>query len=270
MIGLAVAATLEGPIACLASNALLVLGLMSVLWVASVYLRDASIVDPWWSVAFLIVGLNTAMRTGLTAGKALLLALLAVWALRLWAHLHARSRGKAEDPRYAKFRADAGPRWWWLSFFQVFLLQGGLVLIVSAPLQVALSARAPDTVSTLDLCGLFIWLSGFLIESVADAQLQAFRSDPTRKGTILDSGLWRYSRHPNYFGEALLWWGYWLFALDQPAGLISIFGPALMTFLLVRVSGVTMLDAHMATTRPGYAAYMARTSGFFPLPPRNG
>lgn len=253
-------------------NAALVLALMTVLWVASVRLRDASLVDPWWSIAFLLVAAHTALRTGLTPGKALLLAAVAAWALRLFLHLFLRSLGKPEDPRYAAFRERYGPeRYVWFSFFQVFLLQGALVVVVSAPLQLAGASAAPDPISTTDLLGLALFAAGFGIEAVADAQLARYRrarakGGPGAPGPVLDTGLWRFSRHPNYFGDALLWWGFWLLALDAPWGWATVFAPALMTFLLVKVSGVAMLDAHMAAKRPEYAEYMRRTSGFVPLP----
>jgi len=256
-------------------NAALVLVLMTALWAVSVFLRDASIVDPWWSIGFLLVAAYTVARTGLTPGKVLLLAMVAAWAIRLWLYLLARSLGKAEDPRYAGFRKKYGAdRYWWISFFQVFVLQGFLIVLISAPLQLAGAAREPDPVSLTDLLGLVLFAAGLAIEVVADAQLNAFRRARTRggpgaPGPILDTGLWRYSRHPNYFGEALLWWGFFLSALDEPMGWATVLAPALMTFLLVRVSGVAMLDAHMAATRPEYADYIRRTSAFLPWPPRD-
>ena len=252
----------------LASNAALVIGLMTLLWAASVARRDAGIVDPWWSMAFLLVTGHTVAATGITPAKTLLLAMVGAWALRLWLHLLLRSRGRPEDPRYAAFRQRYGPeRYWWVSYFQVFLLQGMLAILISAPLQVAAAARAPDPVGPAALLGLLVFLVGFAIEVVADAQLQAFRDDPANRGRVLDSGLWRFSRHPNYFGEALLWWGFWLVAVGQPRGWVTIFAPLLMTFLLVKVSGVALLDAHLAATRPGYADYMRRTSAVIPRPP---
>lgn len=258
----------------LIGNAGLVLALMTALWAVSVYLRDASIIDPWWSIGFLLVTAFTALRTGLTPGKALLLVMVAAWAVRLWLYLLSRSRGKPEDPRYAAFRQKYGAeRYWWVSFFQVFLLQGVLIVLISAPLQVAAAAREPDPISPSDLLGLALFAAGLLIETVADAQLAAYRRAKARGGVeapgpVLDTGLWRLSRHPNYFGEAVLWWGFFLCALDEPMGWATVVAPALMTFLLVKVSGVAMLDAHLAATRPGYAEYIRRTSAFVPWPPR--
>ncbi|MBK9087658.1 MAG: DUF1295 domain-containing protein [Holophagales bacterium] len=256
-------------------NAALVLALMTALWAVSVVRKDASIVDPWWSIGFLLVAAHTVARTGLTPGKTLLLAMVGAWAIRLWLYLLSRSRGKPEDPRYAAFRRKYGvERYWWVSFFQVFLLQGVLVVLISAPLQMAAAAGEPDPVSLIDLLGLGLFSVGLAIEVVADAQLASYRRAKARGGAgapgpVLDTGLWRFSRHPNYFGEALLWWGFFLCALDVPWGWATFHAPALMTFLLVKVSGVAMLDAHMAATRPEYADYIRRTSGFLPLPPRD-
>jgi steroid 5-alpha reductase family enzyme len=242
--------------------------MMTTLWVVSIALRDVSIVDPWWSIGFLVVSLHTAWATGITPAKQLLLAVVGVWAVRLWIHLLLRSRGKPEDPRYQGFRRRFGAeRYWWLSLFQVFILQGALVVVISAPLVLAAAARAPDPIGAHHLVGLALFVVGFAFEVVADAQLQAFRDDPKRRGGVLDTGVWRWSRHPNYFGEALLGWGFWCFALGQPFGWATVLAPALMTFLLLRVSGVTMLDAHMTKTKPGYAEYVRRTSAFFPRPP---
>jgi len=244
--------------------------LMVALWVVSVVRRDASVVDPWWSIGFVLIACNTVWQTGVTSGKALLLGMVVVWGIRLWLHLLVRSLGKAEDVRYKAFREKYGPhRYWWVSFFQVFVLQGVLVLIISAPLQVALSVDGPDELSGWDLFGGCAFLVGFAFEAVGDWQLTMFRRNGAIKGRILDTGVWRYTRHPNYFGDALLWWGFWLAGLDTGlSGLMTVYAPALMTFLLVRISGVRMLDAHLAATRPGYAEYMARTPGFVPGPPR--
>jgi steroid 5-alpha reductase family enzyme len=253
----------------IATNAAWVLGLMTALWVVSVHRRDASIVDPWWSMAFLLVTARTVACSGPTPGKLLLLVMVGTWAVRLWLHLLLRSRGRPEDPRYAAFRQRYGRhRYWWVSFFQVFLLQGALVVLISAPLQLAAAAPPPDSITMADLAGVVLFLLGFSGEAIADSQLQAFRGDPESRGRVLDSGLWRYSRHPNYFGEAVLWWGFWLCALDQPLGWATVIAPVLMTYLLVKVSGVAMLDAHLGATRPGFGDYVRRTSGFIPRPPR--
>jgi len=257
----------------LAWNAALVLVLMTAVWLASVRLRDVSIVDPWWSVCFLLITTHTVLRTGLTVANTCLLALVAVWALRLWFHLLVRSRGQPEDPRYAAFRRRFGPaRYWWVSFFQVFLLQGCLALVISAPLQVA-AANVADTSSRFgarDAVGVLLFAVGFAWEAAADEQLRRFRRAFKGQGKVLDSGLWGWCRHPNYFGEALLWWGFWVLSLGAPLGWMTLPAPALMTYLLVKVSGVSMLDAHLLATRPAYAEYMRRTPAFLPKRPRRG
>ena len=193
------------------ANAGIQLLLMVVLWIVSVIRRDASIIDPWWSIGFLLISANTAFMTGLTSGKLVLLTLVGIWAIRLWLHLLIRSIGKAEDVRYTEFRKKYGPdRYWWFSFFQVFLLQGTLVMIVSAPLQVAASADGPDDVSAFDIAGAIVFLVGFVFEAVGDWQLTMFRRDPSKKGQVLDTGLWGLTRHPNYFGDSVIWWGFWI------------------------------------------------------------
>ncbi len=256
-------------LALLGWNAVLVAAGMTALWGVSVVRRDASLVDPWWSIGFLAIAAHTAVRTGLTPGKAALIALVGTWAVRLWLHLLWRSRGKPEDPRYAAFRRRFGPdRYWWVSFFQVFLLQGALMLIISAPLQVMAASPGLDPISPAFLAGAIVFAAGLVIEAVADRQLQAFRDDPTKRGQVLDTGLWGWTRHPNYFGETVLWWGLWICSLGQPLGWATAFGPALLTFLLLRVSGVTMLDTHLRATRPGYAAYLERVPAFMPGRPR--
>ena len=252
----------------LASSAALVCGMMTLLWVISVARQDVSIVDPWWSIAFLLVAANGVSRTDLGAGKLLMLSAVSLWAVRLWAYLIGRSRGAPEDPRYAEFRHRFGAeRYWWLSFFQVFLLQGVLALVISTPLLVSSVAPLPDTISWTDGLAVLLFACGFALESVADWQLQRFRADPKRSG-VMDRGLWAWSRHPNYFGEALVSWSFWLFALDQPSGWATVFAPVVMSYLLLRVSGVRMLDAHMSATRPEYAAYIERTPSFVPRRPR--
>jgi steroid 5-alpha reductase family enzyme len=244
----------------------------SVNWLIPVLLKDASLVDPFWSISFWVIALSTVLQSGFSPGKGLMLAAVALWALRLFAHLMPRFlTHKEEDPRYQAFREKYGPeRYWWVSFFQVFLLQGTLALRVSAPLQVAGSASLPDPIGFWDILGVSIFVIGTATEAIADHQLNTFRADSSPdKPSVLDTGLWRYSRHPNYFGNALLWWGLGLMALDQPWGWLALLGPALMSFLLVKVSGVALLDAQLSRTRPGYKEYMARTSGFVPWFPKD-
>lgn len=244
---------------------------LTVIWAVSVRIKDASLIDPFWSISFLIIAGSTVIQTGFSSAKGLMLAAVTLWALRLFSHLMRRFLAhEEEDPRYQAFRQKYGPeRYWWVSFFQVFCLQGALALLVSAPLQLAGSAPLPDPIGLWDILGASVFVIGTATEAIADRQLAAYRADTSPdKARVLDTGLWRYSRHPNYFGNALLWWGLGLMALDQPWGWVALLGPALMSYLLVKVSGVAMLDAQLSKTRPGYKEYMARTRGFVPWFPK--
>lgn len=251
------------------NTAIVIWAVMSVVWVVSVFMRDASIADPCWSILFVIIAASTVYQTELTDGKLLVLACVGVWGVRLSAHLLIRSIGEEEDPRYQAFRRQFGvERYWWVSYFQVFILQGGLAFLISAPLQVAGFASIDDSIGLNDWVGLAFFAVGLYFEVVGDWQLTQFKRDPAMKGKVLNTGLWRYTRHPNYFGDALLWWGLWMMCLDQPLGLAAMIGPISMTFLLMRVSGVPMLEHRLKKTRPGYEEYVSRTSSFFPRPPR--
>ena len=236
------------------------------LWGVSVRRRDASIADPFWGPGFLLVTLTYVVAHGaLTPRGILVLGAVSAWATRLGAHLLARNRSHGEDPRYAAMRAHHGSRFWWVSLFTVFWLQGALLWVVSLPLLAAATSAAP--MGLWDAFGGGIFLLGFLTEAVADAQLVRFRADPANRGTVLDRGLWRYSRHPNYFGDAVLWWGLYLVGVGG-GGWWAFPGPLLMTFLLVKVSGVALLERTLIDARPGYADYVRRTSAFVPWPPR--
>ncbi len=248
---------------------LLVVAAMSLLWLISLRLRDASIVDVFWGAGFAILAIAYAVMTdGLFARQALLVSLVVAWGTRLALHIFRRSLGKPEDPRYAAWRAAGGKSFWWTSYFKVFLLQGGLMWLIAMPLLVAEVSPTPERLTVLDGLGAAVWTIGFLFESVGDAQLSRFKADPANRGQVLQTGLWRYTRHPNYFGDAVVWWGYFLIALAVPGGAWTIFSPVLMTFLLMRVSGVTLLEEGLRESKPGYAEYVTRTSAFIPRRPR--
>lgn len=238
-----------------------------VLWLVSLARRDVSIVDIFWGPAFVAATLLVGWRSGVPSRWHLLhLVLVAVWGLRLGGHIAWRGRGHGEDRRYAAMRKSHGERFRWISLFTVFFLQATLVALLAAPLAIVQSRLIYRPVWCV--VGSVIWLLGFLCEAVGDAQLLAFQRDPASRGRVLDSGLWHYSRHPNYFGESLLWWGYGVFALGVEGGAWTLYAPAVMTLLLLRVSGVPMLEAGMESRRPGYREYIERTSSFVPWFPR--
>ncbi len=236
------------------------------LWVASVRLRDASLVDPWWGPGFAAVAWTAVAVAGPSPRGLLLAALTSAWGLRLGLHLARRRRGHGEDRRYAAMRAAHGERFWWVSLFTVFLLQGALMWIVSWPLQAGAALGRGAPLGILEAAGAVAFLLGLLFEAVGDAQLARFLADPASRGQVMDRGLWAWTRHPNYFGDFTVWWGLGLIALGAGAWW-PLLGPAVMSFLLLRVSGVTLLESTIGARRPGYRAYAARTSAFFPWPP---
>jgi len=243
---------------------------MLVLWLVSLKLRDSSIVDPFWGSGFVLIAWIAFLGgEGVPARRVTAGALVTLWGLRLSVHLFLRNRGHGEDRRYQSLRRRLGPHYWLKSLLFVFLFQGALLFVVSLPLQVAMVARRPAFFTPVDGLGAALFGVGFLFEVVADVQLTRFRADPESRGKVLDTGLWRYSRHPNYFGDAVLWWGLSCFAVATGA-YWALVSPALMTLLLRRGSGVPILERTITSRRPDYAAYQARTSPFFPWPPRKG
>jgi len=246
-----------------------VLGLMILLWLLSLALRNASIVDIFWGTGFVIVAWAAFLFTpdGFLPRKLLLAALVTIWGLRLSIHILRRNWGKPEDFRYAAWRQESGRSWWWFSFFKVFLLQGVLLWIISAPLVAAQFSPAPARLGLLDVLGVLVWAFGFYFEAAGDAQLERFKSNPANKGKLLTTGVWHYTRHPNYFGDAAQWWGYFLIAAGA-GGWWTVFSPVLMTLLLVRVSGVALLEKTLIETKPGYREYAQTTSAFVPWFPR--
>lgn len=245
-----------------------VVGLFTLLWLASLAVSNSSIVDMWWGPGILLIGIAYALTTDGDGGRVrVVLALLAIWAIRLAWHIGERNIGHGEDFRYAKWRRERGASWWWFSYFKVFLLQAVIAWIVATPLYYAISAPSPAALTGWDIAAVVVFGIGLMFEAVGDAQLRRFKRNQANRGHVLDTGLWRYTRHPNYFGDALLWWGFGLFsvAAGHPIGLI---GPAIMTYLLIRVSGVALLEKTLHETKPEYASYVARTSAFFPMPPK--
>ena len=249
--------------------AIVIAAVMIITWVVSLVLRDASVVDPVWPLAFIAVAITALIAGGGDEGRRILIAcVVAIWGARLSIHLLLRNAGKGEDFRYAAMRAKRGHRFWLTSLVTVFLLQGLLVWVVSLPVQ--LSAIPDRPLGWLAIIGAIVWVLGVVFEAIGDAQLTRFKANPASRGQVLDTGLWRYTRHPNYFGDFLVWWGIFLIAAESGAGAWGFAGPLLMTLLLVKVSGAGLLEKDIAVRRPGYADYVRRTSGFIPRPPKRG
>lgn len=250
--------------------ALVILGYMAVLWIASLILKNSSIVDIFWGAGFVLANwvYFALAPDGFLARKWLVSILVTIWGLRLSLYILWRNWGEPEDFRYRKWRKEEGKRWWWFSFFKVFLLQGFLMWIISAPLLAAQISSTPARLTALDLLAVVVWFIGFFFEAVGDWQMARFKANPANKGKVLNTGVWRYTRHPNYFGDATQWWGYYLLATAASGGFWTIFGPILMTTLLLRVSGVALLERTLKETKPQYKEYIETTSAFVPWPPR--
>jgi steroid 5-alpha reductase family enzyme len=246
----------------LAVNAALAAGT----WLASLRVRDVSIVDSVWPLLILAPACVFALVWPHAGPRAAaILVLVIAWALRLFGYIAWRHRGQPEDRRYRAIRARNQPHFDWKSLYLVFGLQAALAWIVALPLMAAVAS--PVHWMPLDALGIALFLFGLVFETVADAQLARFKADPAQQGRVMARGLWRYSRHPNYFGECCVWWGLWLLALAAGAGW-AVASPLLMTLLLLRVAGVTLLEKDMAERRPEYRDYMRRTNAFIPGRPR--
>ncbi len=243
--------------------------LMVGVWLVSVIIKDASIVDIAWGAGFVVVAWTAfAVTDGTEARKWLVVGMVSLWGLRLAGYLAWRNLGKGEDYRYQAMRKFWGPKFPIVSLFTVFLLQGLLMFVVSLPAQMAQIEGGPDSLTWLDFLGIALFAVGFFFESVGDWQLAQFKADPANKGQVMDKGLWRYTRHPNYFGDFCVWWGIFLVALSRPELVWTIVGPITMSVLLLRVSGVALLERSIKKRRPGYEEYVRRTSSFFPRPPK--
>jgi steroid 5-alpha reductase family enzyme len=250
-------------------NLCAVIVFMVCVWLVSVAKEDASIVDIVWGLGFVLLAWLTFGRShGYFGRKLLILILVTLWGLRLATHIFLRSRGKGEDPRYAEMRKRHGNRFWFVSLFTVFLLQGVLLWIIALVIQVPQFSRMPPRLTMFDFAGVVIWCTGFLFESVGDWQLTRFLNEPSNKDKLLTDGLWAYTRHPNYFGESLIWWGFFAIAVSNRGNIWLIVSPLVITFLLLRVSGVTLLKKSMVTAHTDYEEYKQNTSAFIPWFPK--
>jgi steroid 5-alpha reductase family enzyme len=246
---------------------LAVLTVSVVAWLVSVVRRDVSIVDSLWSLMILLCALvyvSLAQDTG--PRTMILIALLLTWAIRLSLHITLRNHGEPEDRRYQEIRRNNQPYFEWKSLYIVFVFQGFLAWVICLPVVAAVGGQTPP--GPLDYAGIALWLAGMFFEVTGDYQLTRFRREKHAPDAVLDTGLWRYTRHPNYFGEAVIWWGFYLLALSAGAWW-TFFAPLLMTFLLLKVSGVAMLEKDIAGRRPAYRDYIRRTNAFFPGRPKD-
>ncbi|MGB2129043.1 MAG: DUF1295 domain-containing protein [Flavicella sp.] len=249
--------------------ALIVLGMVSMLWIVSVFIKNVSIVDIFWGIGFVLVNAFYIQKSGvLNPRKIILFALVSIWGLRLASYLAMRNLGKGEDFRYREFRKKFGPkRYWWFSYFQTFLLQGALIMVISLPLLGISTSISDGNLNLLDFIGIGVWVIGFVFEAGGDFQLARFKKIPENKGKVLDTGFWKYTRHPNYFGDAMIWWAYAIFCCAA-GNYIYVLGSIVMTLLLLYVSGIRLLEKTLQETKPEYKVYMQQTNAFFPWFPK--
>jgi steroid 5-alpha reductase family enzyme len=239
-----------------------------VLWMISVLVRDASIVDPFWGFSFIVIAWVAFIVSDDPGIRQTLVAILVtVWGLRLSLFLAVRNFGHGEDYRYQAMRRRWGSRFPLVSLGTVFVLQAALSWTVSLPAQVTMTAS--DGLGWLAVIGLALWAIGLFFETVGDWQLARFKADESNAGKVMDHGLWRYTRHPNYFGDFCVWWGIFLVAITGTSMAWTVIGPFVMSTLLLRVSGVSLLEKTISKRRPGYEEYVRKTSAFFPRPPKD-
>lgn len=246
----------------------IIITMMTILWIISIRLKNVSIVDIFWGIGFVVVCAVYFLKTdGNETRKILLMILVFLWGLRLSVYLAWRNNGKGEDFRYRKFRKEYGEhRYWWISFFQTFLLQGVLMWLISAPLLGA-QFYAENNPGILDLIGVMLWIIGFVFEAGGDFQLARFKAGVSNKGKVMNKGFWHYTRHPNYFGDAAVWCGYGIICISA-GGYTAVLGSVLMIVLIIRVSGVALLEISLKETKPEYQDYIEKTSAFIPWFPK--
>jgi steroid 5-alpha reductase family enzyme len=248
---------------------LLILILVTLLWIWSIIITNVSIVDIFWGFGFMVVNALYVFKSDdLSERSLLILALVSIWGLRLSIYLAWRNIGKGEDYRYQEFRKTYGAkRYWWFSYFQVFLLQGALILIVSLPLLGIHTNYSSGDLNFLDYIGIIVWLIGFAFEAGGDYQLARFKGNKANKGKVLNTGFWKYTRHPNYFGDSAVWWSYAIFSIAA-GSYWYIIGSIIMTLLIIKVSGVAMLEKTLVNSKSKYKDYIEKTNSFFPWFPK--
>jgi steroid 5-alpha reductase family enzyme len=250
-------------------NLSIIIGLMTVLWLVSIALKNVSIVDLFWGIGFVFSAtVYFVLTDGIGIRKVLLMVLVLLWGLRLSIYLGWRNIGKGEDFRYREFRRKYGKKhYWWVSYFQTFLLQGILMWMISAPLLGIQYDPLKQELTWLDFAGILIWCIGFIFEAGGDWQLARFKANPENRGRVLNTGFWKYTRHPNYFGDAAVWWGFALLCVSA-GSYLPVLGTVLMTALIIKVSGVALLEKSLKADKPEYAEYIGQTSSFIPWFPK--
>lgn len=260
---------MESMLTLMAWNLAAVAALMTVGWLVSLPLRNVTVVDSLWGLGFVLIAwIGFAWGEGYPVRRGMVAVLTSVWGLRLCAYLSWRNWGKGEDPRYGKWRQASGEGFWLVSLFKVFWLQALFLWVIAVVVQVPQVSAQPDHFTAWDAAGLVVWAVGFVFETVADAQLARFKADPRSAGQVMDQGLWRYSRHPNYFGECLIWWGLFLMALSVPGGVWTVISPIVITLVLLKMTGVALTERTIVEHRPAYRDYQRRTSTFIPWRPK--
>lgn len=251
-----------------ATLALVLFGYMTLWFIISLIKKRNDVADVAWGMGFILMAWTAFSLSADFGLRGLVVNILvSIWGFRLAWHIHSRNKGKAEDYRYLAWRKEWGAWFYPRSYVQVYLLQGALLFLIVLPV-LLIHTNTGGALGVLDVVGIAVWMFGFYFEVVGDAQLARFITNPANKGKLMQGGLWSYTRHPNYFGEVTQWWGLWLIALSVPGGLLSIVGPLTITFLILKVSGVPLLEKKMEEN-PEFAEYKRKVSMFFPLPPRN-
>ncbi len=251
-------------------NLAAVIMLMMIGWFISLILKNVTVVDSLWGLGFVLIAWATFFLTdGFLGRKLLIVLLITLWGLRLSIYLTWRNWGKGEDPRYGLWREKSGKHFWIVSLFKVFLLQSVFLWAISISLQYGMVSPAPEMITWLDMLGFIIWGVGFIFEAVGDWQLAVFKSNPTNKGKVMDRGLWAYTRHPNYFGECLIWWGIFLVAFSTPNSWWTVLSPLIITAVLLKMTGIPLTEKTIVKHRPGYKEYIRRTNAFIPWFPKS-
>jgi len=247
---------------------ILVMIMMTLVWIASVIIKNVSIVDIFWGFGFVLLSWLYFFQTdGYLVRKIILLVLVNIWGLRLTIYILWRNWGKEEDYRYQEFRKKHGKKYWWYSFFDTFLVQGLLMILISAPLLGAQISARHRALNAFDFIAIALWIIGFTFEAGGDLQMAKFKSKPENKGKVMRKGLWKYTRHPNYFGDSTQWWGYGFFSIAAGSYLPAL-GTILMTLLIIKVSGVALLEKSLKDKKPKYRDYIEKTSAFIPWFPQ--